>query len=74
MILKIIIKKHIIIFDTVNNINRAISKKSPKFSIFKNYIVYNFKKDSYIECNLSILLFFFTLYKYSIFLYIITMF
>ena len=50
--------KHIIIFDTVNNINRAISKKSPKFSIFKNDIVYNFKKDSYIEYNLSILLFF----------------
>ena len=38
-----------IIFDIVNNINRAI---------IKNDIIYNFKKGSYIECNLSILIFF----------------
>ena len=71
--------KHIIIFDTVNNINRAISKKSPKFSIFKNDIVYNFKndivynfkKDSYIECNLSILLFFVLHYINIQFFYIL---
>ena len=50
--------KDIIIFDTKNNINRAISKNSPKFSILKNDIVYNFKRGSYIECNLSTLIFF----------------
>ena len=43
-------------FETVNNINRAISINSPKFSIIKNDIVFEFKKGSYIECHLSILI------------------
>ena len=50
--------KNFIIFDIVNNINRAINVNSPKFIIAKNDIVYNFKKGSYIECNLSILILF----------------
>ena len=50
--------KHFIRFDTVNNINKAININSPKFSIIKNDVVFDFKKGSYIECHLSILLFF----------------
>ena len=48
--------RHFIKFETVNNINRAISINSPKFSIIKNDIVFDFKKGSYIECHLSILI------------------
>ena len=51
--------KDIIIFDIENNINRVINTNSPKFIILKNDIVYKFKKGSYIECNLSILIFLF---------------
>ena len=50
--------RHFIKLDTVNNIDRAISVNSPKFSIIKNDIVFDFKKCSYIECHLSILIHF----------------
>ena len=63
--------KDIIIFDIVNNTNSAISQNSPKFSIIKNDIVYNFKKDSYIEVNLSILIYFILPYIKIQFFYIL---
>ena len=48
--------RHFIKFETVNNINKVININSPKFSIIKNDIVFDFKKGSYIECHLSILI------------------
>ena len=50
--------KDIMIFDIVNNINDVINKNKPKFIIFEKNIVYNFKKDSFIQLDSSILTFF----------------
>ena len=63
--------KDIIVFKITNNKSQAISKNKLSFVIFKDNIVYNFKKDSYIEVNLSIYLLFILHYINVQFFYVL---
>ena len=48
----------ILIFTVTNNIIKTVNSSKPKFIIFKKNIIYNFKKDSFIQIDSSILLYF----------------